>query len=106
MPSKSKVVVETPPPPSNKAVVVPMAGVVDTVGTGLVTVGRVETVGVVIGVVAASRARVVVETPPPRSSAVVRPILVVGTVVVGVRSAVVVGKSVLVESRAEAVLAG
>jgi len=70
IPSKSKVEVETPPP-SNRAVVVPIVGVVVTVGTG----------------VAANAAKVVDETlVPPKVAkvmAVLRPItvlVVVGTV--------------------------
>lgn len=73
MPSKSRVEAEVPP--SNRAVVIPIVGVVVTVGAT-----------VVMGVVAARRARVVVETPPSKR-AVVTPRVVVGTVVVvGVRS--------------------
>jgi hypothetical protein len=72
MPSKRRVEVDTPP--SKRAVVVPIVGVVVTVGTS------------VVGAVAARRVKVVVETPPSKR-AVVIPTVVVGTVVVvGARS--------------------
>jgi hypothetical protein len=69
------------------------------VGVKVGTVGNVGTVGVS----AASRAKVVVETPPPSNRTVVSPRIVVGTVVIaGARR--VAAKRVLVDRRAEAFL--
>jgi len=91
IPSKSSVEVETPPL-SNKAVVVPMVGVVVTVGTGVVD----------------RATNVVAESPVPPSVASVMAVLtpIMGAAVVVVVGARSVARRVVVGSTTAALLVG
>lgn len=95
-------VVETPPPPSNRAVATPMAGVVGIAGAAGTVGKRVGTVGAmgVVGVSAASRARVVVEIPPPPASNIDVVIPRSGAATAGVTNGVTAGTTGANKARA------